>query len=210
MATQLNSSSLSGIFSRVETVNVPIRVLTSVCIAAVALSMAALVVGLWDARRDRDAALQRYVDTQALLALPPVDIDAAKAERDTVATALREAQAALAPPSVDPSSDAATALLVRSAESAGLRVAGVNRVADSQLKDDLVTYDVRGIQMTVDGRVNDVNRFLSAMNRDEPGFIPALAALTVDDGGIAHAEIVFSVYTEAPVPTPAAPVEAAP
>ena len=210
MATQLNSASLSSIFSRVETVNVPIRVLTAVCIAAVALSMAALVVGLWDARRDRDAALQRYVDTQALLALPPVDVDAATAERDRVATALTEAEGALEAPSVDPSSDAATALLVRSAEAAGLRVAGVNRVADAQLKDDLVTYDVRGIRMTVDGGVNEVIRFLSAMDREEPGFIPALTALTVDDGGVAHAELVFSVYTEVPVPTPVAPVEAAP
>lgn len=208
MAAQLNSAALNRIFSRAGTVNVPIRVLTAVCIGAVAVSMTALLLGVWDARRDRDAALQRYVDTQALLALPPVDIDGAVQERDSVAAALTDAEAALEPPAVDPASDTATALLVRSAEAAGLRVAGVNRVPSAQLKDDLTTYDVQGIRMTIDGTVNEVIGFLADMDRDEPGFISALNALTIDDGGVAHAEVVFSVYTEVPAPTPVAPLEA--
>jgi hypothetical protein len=204
----LNSAALNRIFSRAGTVNVPIRVFTAVCIGAVAVSMTALLLGVWDARRDRDAALQRYVDTQALLALPPVDIDGAVQERDSVAAALTDAEAALEPPAVDPESDTATALLVRSAEAAGLRVAGVNRVPSAQLKDDLTTYDVQGIRMTIDGTVNEVIGFLADMDRDEPGFISALNALTIDDGGVAHAEVVFSVYTEIPAPTPVAPLEA--
>jgi hypothetical protein len=62
--------------------------------------------------------------------------------------------------------------------------------------------------MTIDGTVNEVIGFLAGMDRDEPGFISALNALTIDDGGVAHAEVVFSVYTEVPAPTPVAPLEA--
>jgi hypothetical protein len=195
------------LLSRTQDFNVPVRVLTVVCVFAVAVSMASLLIGAWDARGERDAALQRYVDTQALLALPPVDLDALEAERDEAAATLSGAEASLEPPSIDPASDEATAFLVNGAAAAGLTVTGVNRAPAGELKDELLTYDVEGIRITVDGRMNQVVSFLYDMQEVEPGFIPALESLTINDDGVAHADIVFNTHTEVVVPTPVVPVE---
>lgn len=204
MAAQLNTSRLSSILSRTEDIKIPVRVLTAACAIAVVLSLASLLVGAWDARRDREDALRRHVDAQALLALPPVDLDALQAERDEAAAALADVEAALLPPSIDPASDAATALLVRSSEESDLRVTGVNRVPASQLKDGPLTYDVEGIRITVQGTPGQVSSFLSRMEREEPGFIPSLGGFTVDNKDLATAELVFNVYTEVVQPTPVA------
>lgn len=207
MAAQLNASRLNGLLARAQDVNVSVRALTAVCVFAVAVSMASLIIGAWDARADRDAALQRYVDSQALLTLPPVDLEALTAERDAAAEALAAAQALLEAPSIDPASDAATAFLVRGAEQAGLKVTGINRAPAGELKDDILTYEVQGIRVNVEGRMNQIVNYLYDMQEADPGFVPSLESLAINDDGVANASIVFNVYTEVVPPTPVVPAE---
>ena len=101
------------------------HVLTAVCALAVLVAMASVIIGTWQARADENAALQRYADAEALLALPPIDLEALEAENAAAQAELAEAKAQLEPPSVDPSSDEATSLLVERATAAGLTVRGV-------------------------------------------------------------------------------------
>jgi hypothetical protein len=205
VATQLSPKRLTDIFSSTEEFRVPVRVLTAVCILAVLFSLAAVLAGAWDAQLEEDAALQRNADIEALLALPPVDTAALETERDLAKADLADAQAQLEPPSVDPASDTATALLVERATTGGLAVRGVARVPAAEIKNEALTYDVEGIRMTVEGSVNQVLGFLTRLAADEPGLIPSLGSMTVDERNVARAEITFSVYTEVaptPVPTP--------
>ena len=204
MAAQLSPRKFSDIFVSGQRLHVPARVLTAVCVAAVVISLVSVIVGAWDARRDEDVALARYADAEALLALPPVDTTGLQQELDAANLALATAQALAQPPSVDPSSDAATSLLVRRASDAGLTVRGIASVPDSQVKNAEVVYDVSGLRMTVEGGVTQVIAFLEGLGKTEPGLIPSLTSMTVDDKSVAHAEIVFNVYTLNIPPTPAA------
>ncbi len=209
MAAQLTPKKLSGLLVQGDAeVSIPIGVLTLVCVVAVVLGVLSLIIGAWDAKRDEEAAAQRYTDAQALLALPPVDVTGLETSRDEANAALAEAAAQLAPPSVDPSSDAATTLLVTLATSAGLTVRGVASVPDGEVKSETTTYDVAGLRMTVEGNVGQINKFLADLGRDEPGLIPNLAAMTTDDRGLSRAEITFSVYSAVPTPTAVPPVVA--
>ena len=209
MAAQLTPKKLSGLLVQGDAeVSIPIGALTLVCVVAVVLGVLSLLIGTWDAKRDEEAAAQRYTDAQALLALPPIDVTSLEADRDTANAALADAEAQLAPPSVDPSSDEATTLLVTRATSAGLTVRGVASVPDGEIKNDMTTYDVAGLRMTVEGNVSQINKFLADLGRDEPGLIPNLAAMTTDDRGLSRAEITFSVYSAVPTPTAVPPVVA--
>jgi hypothetical protein len=196
---------MRGLFASGERLHVPARVLTAVCAAAVLLSIASLLAGAWKAERDQETALRRYTDAQALLALPPVDTSALEQELAASKDALAVAQDLARPPSVDPSSDAATTLLVRRAAAAGLNVRGLASAPESQVKNGEVAYDVEAIRMTVEGGVSQLAGFLKQLGDSEPGLIPSLTAMTVDDGNVARAEIVFSVYAKVAEPTPVAP-----
>lgn len=209
MAAQLSPKKLSGLLIRGDgEVSLPIGVLTAVCIAAVSLGVLSLIVGAWDARRDEERAAQRYTDAQAILALPPVDLSELEAQRDAAAAELNVAEAQLAAPSVDPASDAATTLLVTRATAAGLQVRGIASVPDGEIKNDMTTYDVAGIRMTIEGSANQITKFLADLGEDEPGLIPELSTLTTDDRGLSRAEVTFSVFSAVPTPTAVPPVVA--
>lgn len=181
------------------------RLLTAACVSVVLLCIASLLVGAWTANRDAETALQQYTDTEALLALPPVDVSALEAERDDVRASFSAVEALLKPPSVNPASDAATTLLVRRATDGGLAVKGIVSAPSSEAKNGLVTYDVEGLRMIVEGSAGKLLAFLTALGNDEPGFIPALTSMTVNDNDVARAEISFNVYVKIPEPTPVAP-----
>ena len=56
--------------------------------------------------------------------------------------------------------------------------------------------------MTVDGSPGQITGFLDAISRAQPSFIPSLTTMTIGESGVAHAEIVFSTFTKAAMPTP--------
>jgi hypothetical protein len=202
---------LAGLFNMTDgrEMVIPARVLTAACVVAVLASIASLMVGAWDARRDKNEALQRYADTQALLALPPIDVEELRASRDAAVAARAGAEDLLAPPSVDPSSDDATTLLVQSAGAAGLVVRGIVSAPPAEVKRELVTYEASGLRMTVEGSPSQVIAFLTTLGEDEPGLIPTLTTMTTDDRNVSRAEITFNVYTKVVPPTPIAPAPGA-
>src|SRR3990172_11448011 len=117
-----------------ERLHIPARVLTAACVVTVLVSLASVLLGTWDAKKDEGIALTRYADAEALLALPPVDTTGLETGLEVSRLALATAQALAQPPSVDPSSDAATSLLVRRASDAGLNVRGIDSAPASQTK----------------------------------------------------------------------------
>jgi hypothetical protein len=207
VAAQLSASTkkVQGALSGAGNLRIPVPLLAGVCGFAVLLAMASVIVGTWQARADEQAALQRYTDAEALLALPPVDLEALEAQNEAAQAALAEAKEQLEPPSVDPSSDEATSLLVERASTAGLTVRGVSRVPATEVKVDEVAYDVEGIRMTLEGGVSTLIGFLAGLNEQEPGVMPALTTMTVDEQSRGVADVTFNVYTEVVVPTPVAP-----
>lgn len=202
MATQLIPRKLSGMFVPGEQLHVPARVLTAACVVAVLVSLASILIGTWSAQHDEETALRRYEDAEALLALPPVDITSLQEEVTASKAALAAAQALAKPASVDPSSDAATSLLVRRASESGLSVRGIASAPASHAKNGEVTYDVSGIRMSVEGAVTQMVDLLYRLGEDEPGLIPSLSSMTVDEKNVARAEVIFSVYAPVPTPTP--------
>lgn len=204
MAAQLNPRKLSGLFESGEKMHLPARVLTTVCVIVTVAAVASVVAGIWTAQREEQSALRRFDDAQALLALPAVDTTALRAEVAASKNSVATAQALAAPPSVDPSSDASTALLVRRATDAGLVVAAIASVAPIESKNGLIEYDIEGLRVTLQGTVDQITSFLSNLRRDEPGLIASLNAMTIDEKALARAEITFKVYTEVVPPTPAA------
>jgi hypothetical protein len=185
-----------------EQLHVPARVLTGACVVAVLISLASILIGTWSAQQDEQTALRRYQDAEALLALPPVDTTALQEEVTASKDALATAQALAKPASVDPSSDAATSLLVRRAAESGLGVRGIASAPASQAKHGEVTYDVSGIRMSVEGAVTQLIDLLHRLGQDEPGLIPSLSSMTIDEKNVARAEVIFSVYAPVPTPTP--------
>ena len=205
MAAQLSPKKLSGMFESGEQMHIPARVLTAVCVVVTLAAVASVLAGIWTAQRDEKAALRRFDDAQALLALPVVDTSALQADLTAVQNAVATAEALVGPPSVDPSSDASTALLVGRAAAAGLTVGAVASVAPSEAKNGQIGYDIEGLRMTVDGSVGQITAFLAKLRQDEPGLVPILNTMTIDDKALARAEVVFNVYTEVVPPTPVAP-----
>jgi len=204
VAAQLSPAKFKSMFVSGERLHIPTRVLTAACVVTVLVSLASVLLGTWDAKKDEEIALTRYADAEALLALPPVDTTGLETGLEVSRLALATAQALAQPPSVDPSSDAATSLLVRRASDAGLNVRGIASAPASQTKNAEVVYDVEGIRMAVEGSVSQVIEFLARLGDTEPGLIPSLTGMTVDEKNLAHAEITFSVYTLVPLPTPSA------
>jgi hypothetical protein len=206
VAAQLSTKRIVNLLSTGSAdMHLPARALTGACVVVVLLCIASLLVGAWTAQRDTDAALQRYTDTQALLALPQTDITVLETERDAAKAALAAAEAQLAPPSVDPSSDDATSLLVRRATEAGLAVKGIASAPMGEATNGPIKYDVVGIRVIVEGNVGRVLDLLIGLGKEEPGLIPALTSMTTSDTDVTRAEISFNVYTKQVEPTPVAP-----
>jgi len=210
VAAQLTTQRLKGALTQTRDLTISARVLSAICAGAVVVAMASVIIGAWDANREEEAALQRYADTEALLALPPVDTAALETQRDEARRSLAAAEALLEPPSIDLASDEATILLVSAAGDAGLNVRSVARVAPSELKRDAVIFDIEGVRLTVEGSVSDVLTFIGRLHLAEPGFIPALGSMTIDDRGVATTEVTVNAYTKQALPTPAAAPGGAP
>lgn len=203
MATQL-----TGLKSLLDArnggvVHVPARVLTAVCAVAVVATMTSMAVAIRSAHRDQRAAQARFADAQTLLAVPPLSGDSLKDDLASVQASLATAQAEAAPPALDPASDSTTALLVTRAQAAGLAVRAIARIAPSQAKLGDALYGVQGVKMTIDAQPQQIVAFLDALDRSDPSLIARLIALTVNDPGVAHAEIDFDVFTKVASPTPA-------
>lgn len=168
----------------------------------VAIGLLALVAGIRDAHHSEDAARARFADAQALIALPPASTDSIAEDLTSVNNQIATAQAEAAPASPAPSGDAATTLLVRGAQAAGLSVKAIDGVASGTKVVGLDSYTTEGVRMTVDGTVGQITGFLDATDRSQPALISTLNTMTISDTGVGHAEIVFSTYTKVVPPTP--------
>jgi hypothetical protein len=202
VATQLiRKSPLAMVQARMPLI-LSTRVLLGGFALIVALGLASLFAGIHEAHRDEAAARKRFDDAQALIALPPASTDAIQEDLVAVRDSIATAEAAAAPVAIDPPADAATSVLVRGAQASGLTVKAVSLVAAAQAKLGDNTYDTHGIRMTVDGRVGQMTAFLNGLSTSQPSLIPSLATMTINDAGLAHAEIVFSTYAKVASPTP--------
>ena len=203
MATQLTRNGLKGLMAnRTATVIIPVRVLTAVCVFAVAATMVSLVVGIHNAQRDEAAARRNYADSQALLALPPLSTDSLKEDLTVAKASLATVQAGVAPSNISAASDDTTSLLVKRSQAGGLAVRGITRVIAAQAKLGDNTYDVQAVHVTVDGKPGQIVALLTDLGSTNPSLIPSLTSLTVNEAGLGHADISFSTYTKVVPPTP--------
>jgi hypothetical protein len=178
------------------------RVLLGGLAFVVALALFGLLAGLYDARRAEDAAHTRFVDAQTLASLPPASTDSIEEDLAAVNNQLGTAQIEATPAAESASADATATILVRGAQAAGLSVKALSGVASGQTKVGSNTYDTQGIRMTVDGSAGQITGFLDALSSAQPSLIPSLTTMTLGESGVAHAEIVFSTFTKAAMPTP--------
>jgi hypothetical protein len=178
------------------------RLLAGLLALCAVVAFASLLAATYNARRDKDMAQHRFADLQALLALPPMSTDSLQEDLDSVKLQIAMQVALSAPPKVDPASDAATSLLVRTAQGAGLSVKGITRTQPAVATFDGVTYNTQGIHVAVDGTSQQVNKYLSDMAGAEPALFPSLTSMSINDKGLAHAELTFSVYAKVVPPTP--------
>lgn len=190
--------------------HVPPHVLAGVAAAVIAMSMASLVLGIRSAHRDASTARVRFADAQALIALPPIDTSALTAQLDQAKADLAAEQTIAAGSSIDPSSDAAAALLVRHSEAMGLAVKGISRITPAAAKFVEASYDVQGIRITVEGTPLQVTALLADLEKSEPSLVPSLATMTINELGDAHADLGFSVYTKIVPPPTVVPPPAKP
>ena len=207
MAIELTRKRVQSLLGeRSKQVHLPPHVLAGLVIGVVVVVFSAVLLGTREAHRDEAAANQRYLDAQAIAALPPVSTDALRAELQQAKDRLTVAQA-LAAQTVDATLDTTIAGLVQAAQQAGLGVRGVARADAATAKVGEQTYDERGIRITVEGTPAQTTAFLVAMQREEPGLIPVLVSSTVNEAGIARSEIVFNAYA---LPSAATPVAGPP
>ncbi len=203
MAVELTRKNLKELFAnRGAPVTVPVRVLTAICVFAVAVSMASVFVAIHNAHRDEAAARQRYADARALVALPPLSTESLKEDLASAKATLATAQAVVAVPTgTVVAADDPTALLVTRAQAAGLTVKGITRNVPGQSKLGDTSYDVQGVHVIVEAKPEKITAFLADLGASQPSLVPSLTSLTVNDAGIAHAEISFSTYAAIPTPT---------
>jgi hypothetical protein len=164
-----------------------------------------MLIGIRDARRDRDIAQQQFADAQALLQAPPIDTSVLQTKLDAASADLAMERALAAPPSVDPAADEAAALLVRRSEAAGLSVKGISRMAPTTAKLTNGSFNVQGIRLSIEGGVPQVLALLADLHNVEPSLIPVLAGMTISEAGVARADIGFDTYTPMATPTAVAP-----
>ncbi len=207
MATQLTRRNWRAALSSTgPSISIQPRYAVAGAVICIALVYAAMFASMRTGNSERASAETRYLDATQLLTVPPVPVATLEAELATAQSALASVQLAASGPSIDPASDEATALLVRRAQDAALSVASVARLNSTQTQLDAAKYNVDALRMTVRGGSQDaVIAFLRALQTTDPGLVPALTSLTVEDGGVS-AEILFSVYTKIePTPVAGAP-----
>ena len=206
MAVELTLKRIEAAFhKRSQPVHVPPHILLGAAAAIVVVCLAGILAGMHNAERDRKAALTRYNDAQALLALPPLSTDGLKADLATAKFQVGVAQLQSAQ-SVDLASDDVIAQLVREAQTSGLAVSGVSRITPGTAKIADATYDVHGVRIVTDGSPAQLLAFLATVQEQLPSLFPTLTSMTVNDAGAARAEIAFNAYSKLATPTPPAPV----
>lgn len=174
---------------------VPVRHLLIGGAAFVLIAYAAMAAGIYTANKDKRIAETRYLDMVTLVEAPPPQLEPLRAELQAAQATLAELQRASGVATIDPSSDEATALLVRRAQEGGLAVKGVARLDAAETKVGDVDYGVDAIRINVEGTREQVFGFLGELRSSDPALIPTLTFLDVLDSGDAGAEIVFSAYT---------------
>jgi hypothetical protein len=205
MATQLTRRSFLSSFSSDEPVlRINPRILLALAAGCVVLVYASMLTATYTSRQNEAADERLYADTLTLIEAPAPDLAKLNTDLDAAKARLVEAEARVAPPAIDPSSDQATALLIRSAGASGLAVTGVARVDPSQLKYGETVYDVQAVRLTVQGTTARIQEFLYGLYDSDPALIATLTSLQVSAAGVAQAEIVFSAYTAVVAPTPVA------
>jgi hypothetical protein len=205
MATQLTRRGfLSSLSGDAPVMSVPTHVMVALAAGCVAVVYASLFAAIYAARRDERMAERLYSDTLTLTEAPAPDLDVLAAELAAAQARLAQAEALAAPATIDPASDEATALLVRRAQAAGLAVIAVTRVDASPFKSGENLYDVQAIRLTLQGPPAQLIDYLFRLHQSDPALIATLTSLTTGATGVAQAEIVFSVYTNAASPTPQA------
>ncbi len=211
MATELTLKRLrSALQANGQPLRIPPQILVGITAAMIAICMTSVLLGIHNARRDETAARTRFADAQALLALPPIDTASLQQQLDAAKQTLTlEAISAAATP-IDPASDAAAELLVRRSEAAGLAVKGLARVNPASAKLGDVAYDVQGVRVTVEGTAPQITALLTDLHTEQPLLIPVLASMTLNEVGLAHADIGFDVYSRVATPTAVAPVATKP
>jgi hypothetical protein len=182
---------------------VPAKQLIASGIAAIVVTYAAMGAGIYAAARDRDAAERQQADLLTLLESPPASMDELTTRRDEAQRALDGAKELLAPAVHDPASDEATAMLVEAALAQGLDVRGVERVAPSAGTVGEKKYDVRALRVTVAGHPGPIAAYVAQLQAEDPGLIPSLTSMDVDESGVATAEILFAAYAPAATATAA-------
>ncbi len=202
MATQLVRKSPLAMIEERMPLFLSARTMIGGLAIVVAIAMLALVAGLRNAHRAEDAARARFADAQALAALPPASTDSIQEDLVSVNKQLATAEAAAAPAPTATSGDATTTMLIRTAQDGGLSVKAIAGVASGQTKVGADSYDSEGVRVTVDGTVGRIASFLDAVDRKLPSLIATLTTMTINEAGVAHAEIVFSTYTKVIPPTP--------
>jgi len=178
------------------------RVMLGGLALVVALGLAGLFAGIYNAHRAEDAAHSRFADAQALVALPPASTDSIQEDLTVVHNQLATAQAAASPAAIDASGDETTTVLVRAAQTSGLTVKAISGVPSGQTKVGDFMYDTKGVRMALDGSVGQITHFLETLGTSQPALVASLTTMTINDSGVAHAEIVFTSFKKAVVPTP--------
>jgi hypothetical protein len=202
VATQLARKSPIAMLEERMPLFLSARAMIGVFAVVVALGLAGLLAGLHNAQRAEDAAHKRFADAQALSALPPASTDAIQEDLTVVRNQLATVQAVASPPASNSTADETTTVLVRSAQNAGLSVKAISGVPSGQTKIGEVLYDTKGVRVTLDGSVGQITQFLETLGRSQPALIASLTSMTLNEVGVAHAEIIFTSFTKAIVPTP--------
>jgi hypothetical protein len=178
------------------------RVMLGALAAVVALGLAGLSAGYYNARRAEDLAHERFANAQALASLPPASTDSIQEDLTVVRNQVATAQAVASPAAIDASGDETTTVLVRAAQTSGLAVKAISGVPSGQTKVADVLYNTKGVRVTLDGGVGQITTFLDALSTSQPALVASLTTMTISDGGVARAELVFTSFSKAIVPTP--------
>jgi hypothetical protein len=211
VATQLIRKNWRSAFaSGSPAISIPRRYLILAAVITVGVVYLSMAASLYTSGRDERTAETQYLDATHLLSVPPVPIATLQAELAAARNSLAWVEASASQSTIDPSSDDATELLVQRAQDAGLSVTGIARLNQAQAKFEDKAYTVDGIRTSVDGPSHvTIIEFLRALEATDPRLVPSLSSLAIQEGR-AHAEIVFSLYTEIVATPTAVPAEIQP
>ena len=202
MATQLTHKNPLAMLEERMPLFLSARVMIGALAVVVAVGLAGLFAGYHNAQRAEDAAHARFANAQALASLPPASTDSIQEDLTVVRNQLATVQADVSPAAIDASGDATTTVLVRTAQAAGLTVKAISGVPSGQTKVGDFMYDTKGVRVTLGGGVGQITHFLDTLSTSQPALVASLTTMTINDAGAGQAEIVFTSFKKAIVPTP--------